>query len=208
MLPRLARGFIQLVLIPADLIGPRRASPLHFSNSKTFDSRMAAVLLWVVLTVGVLGEHTNRIGGIVGLGPAMRGANSVGWRTRARDNATSSSFLQIRSTGDDNGDGPQNFVASCDVCTYVLNNKIQRQPYLCRGLKDPAYQRSCVQVLESLMWWVANNVYWVNYGCQKTQNGAAIWVRPCPAHAVCSWIQQLYTHDPFCPGDASYPVPK
>lgn len=29
----------------------------------------------------------------------------------------------------------------CAVCTYVLQNKILKQPYLCRGLKQPSYQK-------------------------------------------------------------------
>ena len=28
----------------------------------------------------------------------------------------------------------------CEVCVYVIENKEQHQPYLCRGLKDPDYQ--------------------------------------------------------------------
>lgn len=30
----------------------------------------------------------------------------------------------------------------CEVCVYVVENKQQHQPYLCRGLRDPAYQQS------------------------------------------------------------------
>jgi len=31
-------------------------------------------------------------------------------------------------------------VGACEVCVYVIENKEQHQPYLCRGLKDPNYQ--------------------------------------------------------------------
>ena len=95
----------------------------------------------------------------------------------------------------------------CEVCTYVLQNKAQHQPYLCRGLKDPDYQNVCVQVMESMMWWVTNEVYWMNYGCQKTENNKVQWERPCPPHAVCSWLQHLYYRQPFCPEDIHYPKP-
>jgi len=95
----------------------------------------------------------------------------------------------------------------CEVCMYVLENKQQHQPYLCKGLKDSHYQSICVQVMESLLWWISNEVYWVNYGCQMNQNGAISWVRPCPAHAICSWIQHLYLRKPFCTEDKNFPKP-
>ena len=98
-------------------------------------------------------------------------------------------------------------VGLCEVCMYVVENKEQHQPYLCKGLKDPHYQNVCVQVMESLMWWVSNEVYWLNYGCQMNQNGAVSWVRPCPAHAVCSWLQHLYLRKPFCAIDKNFPKP-
>ncbi len=31
-------------------------------------------------------------------------------------------------------------VGQCEVCVFVIENKEQHQPYLCRGLRDPAYQ--------------------------------------------------------------------
>jgi len=98
-------------------------------------------------------------------------------------------------------------VGSCEVCIYVVENKMQHQPYLCKGLKDPSYQELCVQVMESLMWWVSNEVYWVNYGCEMNNNGVVQWVRPCPAHAVCSWLQHLYARKPYCSPDANFPKP-
>jgi len=98
-------------------------------------------------------------------------------------------------------------VGSCEVCMYVVENKMQHQPYLCKGLKDPSYQELCVQVMESLMWWISNEVYWVNYGCEMNTNGVVQWVRPCPAHAVCSWLQHLYARQPYCSPDPKFPKP-
>ena len=96
----------------------------------------------------------------------------------------------------------------CEVCVYVVENKQMHQPFLCRGLKDPAYQQTCVTTLISLMWWLENQVYWINYGCQRDSgSGQWEWVKPCPAHAVCSWIQNLYERQPFCPPDAKYRKP-
>jgi len=105
------------------------------------------------------------------------------------------------------GNEDRSEVGMCEVCMYVMENKMQHQPYLCKGLKDPHYQNLCVQVMESLMWWVSNQVYWVNYGCQMNQNGAVSWVRPCPAHATCSWLQHLYLRKPFCAEDKNFPKP-
>ena len=95
----------------------------------------------------------------------------------------------------------------CEVCVYVVENKQMHQPFLCRGLKDPAYQQTCVTTLISLMWWLENQVYWVNYGCQRQSGSGWEWVKPCPAHAVCSWIQNLYERQPFCPKDDKYRKP-
>ena len=62
--------------------------------------------------------------------------------------------------------------------------------------------------LISLMWWLENQVYWINYGCQRNSgSGQWEWVKPCPAHAVCSWIQNLYERQPFCPVDPKYRKP-
>lgn len=38
--------------------------------------------------------------------------------------------------------GESQLVGACEVCVYVVENKEQHQPYLCRGLKDPNYQKS------------------------------------------------------------------
>lgn len=104
--------------------------------------------------------------------------------------------------------GNEGDIAGCEVCVYVVESKQQHQPYLCRGLKDPNYQKSCVKVMESLMWWLTNQVYWMNYGCTRTTNGATSWVRPCPAHAVCSWIEDLSTRTTFCPADINFKKPE
>ena len=37
--------------------------------------------------------------------------------------------------------GGSSAVGGCEVCVYVIENKEQHQPYLCRGLKDPNYQK-------------------------------------------------------------------
>lgn len=98
-------------------------------------------------------------------------------------------------------------VGMCEVCVYVMENHEQRQPYLCRGLKDPNYQKIAVQTLESMMWWLTNEVYWVNYGCERTNGAEVEWIRPCPPTVICSWIEHLYFKEPFCPKRPDYQKP-
>lgn len=81
------------------------------------------------------------------------------------------SFLEVES-----GASATGMEGACEVCVYVLENKQMRQPFLCRGLKAAQYQQVCVSVLVSLMWWLENEVYWVNYGCQR-QNGCVVVLR-------------------------------
>jgi hypothetical protein len=61
--------------------------------------------------------------------------------------------------------------------------------------------------MESMMWWLSNEVYWLGYGCQRKEEGQIEWVRPCPAHAICSWLQNLYDRKPYCPPDPHYQYP-
>lgn len=123
-----------------------------------------------------------------------------------------SSFLQTKeaegsaaAVSEDDGGRPVGF---CDVCRYVVENKERRQPYLCRGLKDANYQRYCVRTMEALVWWMNNEVYWINYGCQRSANGVKEWVRPCPSSAICSWIEDFELRKPFCAADSDYPKPQ
>lgn len=36
---------------------------------------------------------------------------------------------------------PTSAEGACEVCVYVLENKASAQPYLCRGLQDPQFQK-------------------------------------------------------------------
>ncbi|KAA0153844.1 hypothetical protein FNF27_04638 [Cafeteria roenbergensis] len=102
--------------------------------------------------------------------------------------------------------------SACEICIYVMENKAINQPYLCRGLKDPASQKMCVNTLLSTFWWMDNVVYWVNYGCQRVQDGKPQWVKPCPADAMCSWIKQISADEngstEFCAERAEYIKPQ
>lgn len=37
--------------------------------------------------------------------------------------------------------GAKGVASACEICIYVMENKAINQPYLCRGLKDPASQK-------------------------------------------------------------------
>eukprot|EP00742_Colponemidia_sp_Colp-10_P000534 GILJ01000582.1.p1 GENE.GILJ01000582.1~~GILJ01000582.1.p1 ORF type:complete len:348 (+),score=44.36 GILJ01000582.1:71-1045(+) len=113
-----------------------------------------------------------------------------------------SSFMELSSSMSASGTPGR-----CEVCVYVIENKEQHQHYLCRGLKDPAYQQICEQVMESMMWWLVNEVYWVNYGCQRTFAQEVQWVRPCPAHVICGWLENLYDRMGYCPPDPEFKKP-
>lgn len=68
-------------------------------------------------------------------------------------------------------------VELCEICQYVLNNKMQLQPFLCRGMEEPAEQRGCTVVMESMFWYLPNVAYWAYYGCQHNVGTTPKWVR-------------------------------
>ena len=107
--------------------------------------------------------------------------------------------------------------AGCEVCVHALENKNNNQPFLCRNIRHPKYQQDCVNVLVSLMWWLQSQTYWIHFGCFQNfgSTGAAgksndwRWVKPCPPHAVCSWIKNIYDQQPYCPpADDSFAKPQ
>ena len=67
-----------------------------------------------------------------------------------------------------------------------------------------------MKVLSSLLWWMPSEVYWINYGCQRSRDGEWSWVRPCPPHVICSWLKSLDTGNEkaFCPEDPTYRKPQ
>jgi hypothetical protein len=46
--------------------------------------------------------------------------------------------------GEGEGGGGEAGVGGCEVCVYVIENKQQHQPYLCRGIKDPGQQKQVI----------------------------------------------------------------
>ena len=166
----------------------------------------------LLLLAACLGVSASLSGAQSVLGPAeATGSPAAGLRgaftAAPRDWLTASSLLQAKAGSSGNDDKNP-----CTVCIYVLENKAARQPYLCRGLKEPSQQKICVYVLLSMFWWMDNVVYWTEYGCQKTVDGRSEYVKPCPASAQCSWIKMITGDENgntgFCDESEEYSKPE
>lgn len=92
----------------------------------------ATVMLVIVLATASGSQALAEVPSNV-LAPALRGGDGA-QDLVPRDWLQASSLLQA-------GAGAGAEVDPCQVCTYVLENKGVNQPYLCRGLKDPASQK-------------------------------------------------------------------
>lgn len=93
--------------------------------------------------------------------------------------AASSGTAAVAGAGASAGGAVAGGSDECDVCTYVIENKEMQQPYLCRGLRTPAQQTTCVKVLLSLMWWMTNEVY-CEYACLSPVSIELTPVAPSP----------------------------
>ena len=62
----------------------------------------------------------------------------------------------------------------------------------------------------SLLWWLMNEVYWIQYGCQRKVGDVWTWVRPCPAHVICGWLKTVDSGNekPYCPDSPDYRRPQ
>lgn len=72
-------------------------------------------------------------------GVAVAGADSA--YTKAIAKTYHSSLLEVASKTSATA-GVTGAASGCEVCVYVVENKQMHQPFLCRGLKDPAYQQT------------------------------------------------------------------
>ena len=53
-----------------------------------------------------------------------------------------------------------------------------------------------------------NVVYWsYTGGCKRKLQVGDVTVRPCPPHAICSWLVSPNYNVPFCPFDPAYAAP-
>lgn len=121
----------------------------------------------------------------------------------------------MRANDDEEDEAKKEMAVRCSVCANAVQRKNKGDPFMCKGYDKEASQKVCVAVMESMMWWVENVVYWTNFGCEmKTDdpNNPTTWVNPCPPNAVCGWLENFQRtpeedEKTFCPEDPKYIKP-
>jgi hypothetical protein len=103
--------------------------------------------------------------------------------------------------------------AFCEICILIMQMKERGQPHLCAGL-NPDYFISCVENLESILRADKAVTYWLRSGCLHLDREGPEVVKPCPAHAICAWVPNLFADvgivsprnelAPLCPRDFKY----
>ncbi len=116
-------------------------------------------------------------------------------------------------TGDSSSSKAEKVHAFCEICILVMQMKERGQPHLCAGL-NPDYFVSCVENLESLLRADKAVTYWLRSGCMHLDREGPEIVKPCPAHAICAWVPNLFEDvgivtprnelAPMCPRDFKY----
>merc|ERR1712072_1587658 len=81
----------------------------------------------------------------------------------------------------------------CEICIAVMQAKERGEPHLCASFRHPTsctgFENGCIH--------------------NDPSQGPEL-VKPCPAHAVCGWVGNLYAKhpgEPFCPSDYRYRAP-
>merc|ERR1712232_1152577 len=103
--------------------------------------------------------------------------------------------------------------AFCEICILIMQMKERGQPHLCAGL-NPDYFISCVENLESILRADKAVTYWLRDGCMHLDREGPEIVKPCPAHAICAWVPNMFADvgivtprnelSPLCPRDFKY----
>merc|ERR550514_2574591 len=174
--------------------------------------RIASV--WLAVFVLVLGRDGAAASGL--------GAAQVGSTLRKTSTALAPRAEAAAEPDDDHpvalletsaGTGVGKVHAFCEICILVMQMKERGQPHLCAGL-NPDYFVSCVEILESILRADKAVTYWLRSGCMHLDREGPEIVKPCPAHAVCSWVPNLFADvgiitprnelSPLCPRDFKY----
>ena len=81
-------------------------------------------------------------------------------------------------------------------------------------LPHPRLSFQCVENLESILRSDKAVVYWLRSGCMHLDREGPEIVKPCPAHAICAWVPNLFADvgiisprnslAPLCPRDFKY----
>ena len=76
------------------------------------------------------------------------------------------------------------------------------------------HQPQCVENLESILRADKAVTYWLRSGCLHLDREGPEVVKPCPAHAICAWVPNLFADvgvvsprnelAPLCPRDFKY----
>ena len=109
--------------------------------------------------------------------------------------------------------GTKKVHAFCEICILIMQMKERGQPHLCAGL-NPDYFITCVENMESLLRADKAITYWLRSGCMHLDREGPEIVKPCPAHAICAWVPNLFADvgivtprnelSPMCPRDFKY----
>merc|ERR1711871_1499033 len=131
----------------------------------------------------------------------------------ARQEAQRNGETSLLEVGAKTGAGVGKVHAFCEICILIMQMKERGQPHLCAGL-NPDYFISCVENLESILRADKAVTYWLRSGCLHLDREGPEVVKPCPAHAICAWVPNLFADvgivsprnelAPLCPRDFKY----
>jgi hypothetical protein len=96
----------------------------------------------------------------------------------------------------------------CEVCLTVVNRHGESAPGSeCNGLEF--YHEICAEVVQAFIHWGRWINTWLDeYGCHKVTPVGLALAKPCPGHAVCSWVTSPFDREPYCPNDFTYKSPQ
>ncbi len=92
---------------------------------------LMCAMVAVSIASGVAGAPGASTAGAQGSSPALRGVLSPA-QSPLEPWPAAAGLVQT---------GAKAAASACEICIYVMENKAINQPYLCRGLKDPASQK-------------------------------------------------------------------
>lgn len=96
----------------------------------------------------------------------------------------------------------------CEVCHDVVEGLYEVEKAPCWSYLGTTEEAVCHRVMESAFHWMEHVEYWTSAGCEQVDQVMQTWMKPCPKHAVCSWLQDLETGKPLCSPDPKYPAPR
>ena len=127
-----------------------QATEFKTAKSRFIESTTDALAATHKAKHGAAVEHTNAVNTIRPdrIATPVAVSNNAAVATETNDkhltNAVAATYhtsmLEVASTSQSQLE--MKGASDCEVCVYVVENKQMHQPFLCRGLKDPAYQQT------------------------------------------------------------------